>query len=192
MPKQTGLLNRHGVYHINRRVPKDLRATYKKEVIRYSLKTSNYREAVVQLHYEAFKLDADFAAKRREMESAGPMPVVTVLSDREAHEIVSRWLVEHEKLSEQWYFEIIAKADAGERDEILDNLRTDELVYSGGNKFYEGRDARNDVDSFLKSSGLECPKESPPYKKLVFLFTKARSKTSAATWLGWMVTLLHR
>ncbi len=176
MPRHTGLLNRHGVYHINRRVPKDLRAAYKREVIRYSLKTSNYREAVVQLHYEAFKIDADFAAARRAAaaESVGPVPVISALSDREAHEMVSRWLVEHEKLSEQWYFEIIAKADEGERDEILDNLRTDELVYRGGNQFYEGRDASRDVDSFLKSSGLGCPKESPAYKKLVFLFTKAR------------------
>jgi hypothetical protein len=174
MPKHTGLLKRNGRYYINVRVPKDLRAVYKTEIIRKSLKTSDHREAINLVRYEAFALDADFAAKRREMKSSQPLPIITALSDREAHEMVSRWLVEHEKLSDQWYFEIIAKVDEGEKDEILDNLRTDELVYTGGNKHYQGQDASNDVDSFLKSSGLECPKESPPYKKLVFLFTKAR------------------
>jgi hypothetical protein len=174
MPKNTGLLKRNGRYYLNVRVPKDLLAVYKTALIRKSLKTSDHREAIGQLHYEAYALHADFAAKRREIKSNEPLPMISALSDREAHEMVSRWLIEHEKLSERWYFEIIAKADEGERDEILDNLRTDELVYRGGNQFYEGRDASNDVDSFLKSSGLECPKESPAYKKLVFLFTKAR------------------
>ncbi len=105
MPKQTGLLKRNGRYYINRRVPNDLRGVYKTEYIRKSLMTSDRREALDRLHYEAFALNADFAAKRRELKSAQPFPVISALSDREAHEMVSRWLVEHEKLSEQWYFE---------------------------------------------------------------------------------------
>jgi len=174
MPKHTGLLKRNGRYYMNRRVPKDLHAVYGTKVIRKSLKTSDHREAISQLHYEAFALDAEFTAKRREMKSSLPLPKVSALSDREAHEMVSRWLVEREKLSEQWYFEIISKMDEQEVEEVMDNLRTDEVVFSGGSKHYEAANARGDVDAFLKSSGLECPTDSPAYRKLVYLFTKAR------------------
>lgn len=174
MPKHTGLLKRKGRYYMNRRVPKDLRAIYGMDIIRRSLKTSDYREAVSQLHYEAFALDADFIAKRREIKSAQPLPTISALSDREAHEMVSQWLVELEKLSDQWYFENVARMDTQEVEEVLDNLRMDEVAFSGGSRNYEAADARGDVDAFLKSSGSECAKDSAPYRKLIFLFTKAR------------------
>jgi hypothetical protein len=175
MPKQSWLLRRGQRYYLNARVPKDLRSLYAhKEFIRKSLGTSDRHEAIGLVRYEAFKLDSEFAAKRREMENSQPPTTVHTISDREAHEMVFRWFIQQEKLSEQWYFENVAKMDEQEIEEVLDNLRTDEVVFSGGSKHYEAADARCDVDAFLKSSGLECPKDSPPYPKLVSLFTKAR------------------
>ncbi len=134
MPKHTGLLKRNGRYYLNVRVPKDLRSVYGMEIIRKSLKTSGRREAINQLHYEAFALDSDFKAKRREMESAQPLPTVRTISDREAHEMVFGWFIQQETLSEQWYLETGCKMDEEGVGEALDNLRTDEAVFNGGSK----------------------------------------------------------
>ncbi len=175
MPKHSKLLRRGSRYYLSSRVPKDLRSSYgKKEFIRKSLGTSDYREAVRQLHYEAFALDSEFAEKRRQLEAAEPPPTVHMIGDREAHEMVFRWLVEQEKLSDKWYFETGCKMDAVDTELILDNLRTDEAVYNGGGRHYRAEEADGDLDAFLKSTGLECPKESPAYQKLLPLFTKAR------------------
>ena len=175
MPKHSGLLKRNGRYYLNVRVPKELRSLYgKKDVIRKSLGTSDQREAISLVRYEAFKLDSEFAAKRREKESAKPLPIVRTLNDREAHEMVFQWFIKQEKLSENWYFETASKMDAVDSELVLDNLRTDEAVFNGGSKHYRAEDASGDLDAFLKSTGLDCPNDSPAYRKLLSLFTRAR------------------
>ena len=175
MPKYSKLLRRGGRYYLNARVPKDLIPYYgNKEIIRRALGTSDLREAKSIVAFEAFKLDSDFAAKRREIEAVIPPPTIGTLSDREAHEMVFRWFVAREKVSEDWYFETGCKLDAPDTEEVLDNLRTDEAVFSGGTKDYEAADGRRDLDLFLNAEGLNCPKDSSAYAKLVRLFTKAR------------------
>ncbi len=68
MPRQSGLLERRGRFYLNMRVPKELRSLYgKKEVIRKSLNASDRSEAISRVRYEAFKLDAEFKAKEREL-----------------------------------------------------------------------------------------------------------------------------
>jgi hypothetical protein len=64
------------------------------------------------------------------METAQPPPTVRTISDREAHEMVFRWFIHQEKLSEQWYFETGCNMDEVDADSALDNLRTDEAVFS--------------------------------------------------------------
>jgi hypothetical protein len=129
MPKHTNLLKRNGRYYFNLRIPKELRAAFGKETIRKALGTSDKREAIRSVRYQAFKAESDFAEKRREMERAGPSLVIRQITDREAHEMVFRWFVEQEKLSENWNFETGSKMDEHERDEVLDVLRTDAVVY---------------------------------------------------------------
>ena len=107
MPRQSGLLLRGGRYYLNMRVPTELRPLYgKREIVRKSLGTSDYRAAVGKVRFEAFKLDAEFEAKRRELESAeraSALPsAVCELSEREAHEMVMRFFVSREKLAEEW------------------------------------------------------------------------------------------
>jgi hypothetical protein len=175
MPKHSKLLRRGSRYYLNVRVPKDLIPYYgKKEIIRKSLGTSDYREATSRVVFEAFKLDSEFKVKRRELEAAPPLPVIRTLSDHEAHDMVFGWFIEREKLSEDWYFETGCKMDEQEIDEALDNLRIDETVFNGGGKNYQGEDASGEVDMFLKAQGLDCPKDSPAYQKMLPLFTKAR------------------
>jgi len=62
MTHQSGLLPRKGRYYLNIRVPQDLCSLYGKKdaMIRKSLWTSDYREAISRLRYEVFKLDQKF------------------------------------------------------------------------------------------------------------------------------------
>ena len=175
MPRQSGLLERNGRFYLNMRVPKDLRPLYgKKETIRKSLHTSDRGEAISLVRFEACKLDSDFQTKRRELKQLqNPSPLRSI-SDREAHDLVFRWFIDQEKLSEDWWDKEGSKFDEEDAALALDNLRTDEVVYSGGSKHYLAEDGSRDLDLFLKSKGLNCPKDSPAYQKLVPLFTKAR------------------
>jgi len=175
MPRQSGLLERKGRFYLNMRVPKDLRSLYgKKEIIRKSLDTSDRGEAISRVRFEAFKLDSEFEAKRRELKNAQPPPAVLTIDDREAHALVCRWFIKQEKLSQDWWEKEGSKFEETDTEETLENLRTDEVVYSGGNKHYRAADGSGDLDSFLKSVGMDCPKGSPAYGKLTSLFTKAR------------------
>ena len=177
MPRQSGMLCREGVYYFNMRVPKDLRSLYREEFIRRSLRTSDYHEAVREARYRAFATDAEFAEKRRKLQAeknGSERAKLRELSQREALNLVSRYLVDLEKTSEKWWEEEGDKFDAEDREISLDNLRIDETVYRGGNEHHRGEDGSADLDIFLKAEGLHCEKDSPAYQKLRPLFRLAR------------------
>ena len=178
MPRQSGLLCRKGRYYLNMRVPTALRSLYgKTEIIRKALGTSDRREAVSKGRFEAFKLDAEFEAKRRDMQNAErastPPPVLSELSDRAAHDIVLRFFVGLEKNAEEWC-EDTRDISEEQRAEFLDNLRIDECVYAGASGNFQHEDGGGDLKIFLKKEGIECPPESPAFQKLRPLFRKAR------------------
>lgn len=186
MPRHSGLLCRKGIFQLNIRVPKDLRPLYgKREFFRHSLGTSDYSEAVSKVRFEAFRLDAEFAAKRREMANAkrasAPPPVLSDVSEREAHDIVLRFFVGLEKISEDWSEKDFSEFDEVDREESLDALRADEVVFSGGIKHYQANDGSEDLANFLKQEGIEIPSGSPAFQKLCPLFRKARLESTRRT-----------
>ena len=186
MPRHSGLLCRKGTYYLNVRVPKDLRAAFgRKEIIRKSLGTSDYREAVSRVRFEAFRLEGEFAEKRREMKIAKrastPPPVLSELSDREACDIVIRFFVGLEKISEEWSEKDVSEFGEEDREQSLDALRADEVVFSGGSRHYQADDGSEDLMNFLKQEGIEIPSGSPAFRKLCPLFRKARLESTRRT-----------
>ena len=175
MPHQSGLLCRKGRYYLNIRVPNELRSLYgRRDIIRKALGTSDRREAVSRVRFEAFKYDAEFAAKRLQIADAKPIRLNDrVLSDREAHQMVARWLIERERLSEQWWENEGQKLEQDERQEAVKGLKIDAVVYAGGSENYQPSDGSFELDTFLQAEGIDCPKESPAYQKLRPLFRKA-------------------
>ena len=177
MPRQSGLLNRKGRFYLNMRVPKELRPLYgKKDIFRKSLETSDYREAVQRVRYEAFRLESEFAEKRRELERAKqratePPPEI---SPQEAHGLVFRWFIEQEKLSEEWWDGDATELPPERLAETLDILKTDSAVYAGGNENLAPYDNSGDLDAFLKREGIDYPADSPAYRKLRTVFRKAK------------------
>ena len=178
MPPQSGLLCRKGRYYLNVRVPTELRPLYgKKEFFRKALGTSDYREAVSEVRFEAGRVEAEFAAKRRELKNAQrantPPPAVYELSDREAHEIVLRFFIGLEKETAEWC-EDIRDYSEEKRENLLENLQVEECVYAGTSQHYQPRDGSTDLENFLKCEGIDCPADSPAFRKLRPLFRKAR------------------
>ncbi len=103
MPRQTGLLCRKGRYYLNIRVPKEVRPFYgKTQIIRKALGTSDYREAVREARYRAFEAESEFEAKRKILPTRAVVAErekLHLLSDREAHNLVFRFLIGLEKIS---------------------------------------------------------------------------------------------
>lgn len=179
MPRHSGLLRRQGRYYLNVRIPTDLRTIYgKQDIIRKALGTSDHREAISRIRFESFKLDSEFAEKRRQLktsaEAALPRPQVCDISNREAHEIVTRFFVGLENLSEEWWENDGCKLAPEKLNDALDALRTDSAVYAGGGEALLPEDGSADLDAFLKTEGLDIPKDSAAYRKLRPLFRRAR------------------
>jgi hypothetical protein len=64
MPRQTGLLKRGNIFHLNVRVPHELLPLYgKTKIIRRSLGTSDARGASEKLPYARFQLQTEFDKK---------------------------------------------------------------------------------------------------------------------------------
>lgn len=182
MPRQSGLLCRKGRYYLNIRVPTELRPLYgKKEFFRKALNTSDYHTAASEVRFEVGRVEAEFAAKRREKNAhcaKTPPPVLSELSDREAHEIVLGFFIGLEKETAEWC-EDTRDYSEEKREHLLENLRVDECVYAGTSKHYEPRDGSTDLANFLKRKGIECPTDSAAFRKLRPLFRRARVESVA-------------
>ena len=95
------------------------------------------------------------------------------MSDRETHDIVLRFFIGLEKETAEWCEDVRGCSDE-QRENLLENLRIDECVYAGASKHYAPDDGSRDLESFLKREGIECPTDSPAFRKLRPLFRRAR------------------
>ncbi|MFC7050702.1 site-specific integrase [Emcibacter nanhaiensis] len=87
MAKYPGLSKRGSRYQIRRKVPVDLIDVYApKKEITYSLKTSDWTEALKRLNVENVKIDAEFDKKRMELEAANK-PARSELTETEIRTI---------------------------------------------------------------------------------------------------------
>lgn len=60
MAKQTYLKRRGAVYYFRIRIPNDVAYAYKEKVLCFSLKTSDYHEAIKKVRLEAAKVEQEF------------------------------------------------------------------------------------------------------------------------------------
>ena len=176
MPRHSGLLCRQGRYYLNVRVPTDLRPLYgKQDIIRRSLKTSEYREAISRVRFENFRLESEFASKRRTLAAAkdATSAVLREISDQEAHELVYRFFITLEKTATGWWNDEGYRMGPREIEGVLDNLRVDETAYNGGGAAYLPADVSKELDGFLAEQEISIEKGSPAYRKLATLFRLA-------------------
>jgi hypothetical protein len=182
MPRHTHLLRRGSQYYINVRVPKDLRSTLKKDIVRRSLHTSDPREAVRRVRIESIRIHDEFENLRAKSRAKKTQPTdLSEISEREAYNIASRYFAGLEKMSEHWWENEAPKFEEEQLADALDNLRIDEVVLTGGSKHYEQSDGSVFLDDFLSKQGLVCSPDSRVYQKLRELFRRAQLENTRRT-----------
>ena len=86
MPDHARLYRRGATFYHRASVPKDIRDTYPKTEETFSLKTTDYREAVKRLRIEAARVDRLFEAHRREVARAAE-PALAELTDAQIEKV---------------------------------------------------------------------------------------------------------
>ena len=96
------------------------------------------------------------------------------LTDAEIRRMVLQWFVGVERRAVEWWEQEGQLLDEGEVNEIVDTLRVDEAVYSGGGKNHLPADGSSELDAFLAETGIDCPKNSAAYRTLLNVFRLGR------------------
>jgi len=86
MPKHARLYRRGATYYHRAQVPQDIKGSYPKVEETFSLKTTDYHEAVKRLRVAAARIDRQFDTHRRELERAKE-PAVAELTDAQIERI---------------------------------------------------------------------------------------------------------
>jgi hypothetical protein len=182
MPRHTHLLRRGSQYYVNVRVPKDLRGILNKEIIRRSLQTSDLGEAVRRVRLESVRIHDEFETLRAKSRPEKTQPTsLSAISEREAYTIALRYFTGLEKMSEHWWENEAPKLEEWHFQQALDNLRTDEVVYTGGSQHYRQEDGSSSLDSFLRERRMICAPDSAIYQKLRELFRRADLESTRRT-----------
>lgn len=182
MSRHTHLLRRGSRYYLNVKIPKDLRVALRKDIIRKSLNTSDPREAVQRVRIESVRIHDEFE-KLRGKSRAGSAPPrdLSAISEHDSYDIVFRYFIGLEKMSEVWFENEAPKLEQEQLSEALDNLRTDEVVLSGGSQHYEEQDGSFFLNAFLRNNQMACPPGGTIYQRLRELFRRAELENTRRT-----------
>lgn len=149
--RQTHLLRLpSGVYYFRRKVPLELQAHYRKEEIRYSLRTKAPKEAALKARAESLKWDAEFAT----ITSAQQAGTVEELSQADIDRLASAWLAHLLEEDEEARIEGMSDKTFEGRQADVEVLQayTREALAKGNLDFIAG-----EVGDFLESHGIRIP-----------------------------------
>lgn len=173
MPRQQGLLLRGSRWFSNFKVPKELQAALGKEHIREALGTSDHREACRKLSYRHAHWTAVFENEKRKLASLQPASptkskrLLTAVSDRDAFEYATRYLVSKEREFRDWMNREGRLLDEHEQQQIRVGIIEDSNALATGYE-YRGKplDGTLELQRFLEGEGLDCADSSPAFQKL--------------------------
>jgi integrase len=173
MAKYPRLHRRGNRYYIRAKVPMDLQAHLGKQEIKYSLDTSDYREAVRRLGVESLKVDQELAEARRRVE-AKP---VGDLSETEMERLAA--IVYHDQLQEDDKRRQggMSRAAYEEYEELLHTLEPElrERLAQGNTKAIEGYTAE-----LLADHGIALAQDSPAFHRLAVKLLETSVKANKA------------
>jgi hypothetical protein len=182
MPRHTYLLRRGSQYYVNVRVPKDLRGILKKDIIRRSLHTSAWREAVQRVRIESLRIHVEFEEARAKSRPEKTQPRdLSAISEHEAYNIALRYFSGLEKMSEDWWEKTGRYLEPEQIADARDTLRIDEVVLTGGSQHYREEDGSGFLDLFLREHRIDCPADSAAYQTLRLLFRRAQLENTQRT-----------
>lgn len=160
MPRHPRLQKRGSRYFLRVKVPSELRSAIGKREIRKALKTSDPREALKAVRKASAETDAMFESLRGKVTAtvAALAPASAVDLDR----IIRREFYEMEIQRQKR----ISEADQHDSDDILEVLREDEAILSGGYNASTSF-AASTADELLKKNRLYIEQNSPEYWRFV-------------------------
>jgi len=174
VPGYSRLFRRGATYYFRVGVPTALRKAIGKTEIIKSLRTTDFAEAKRFVAIESAHVDARFACEWNKLNPVSrSKTTLASLSEAEIHRLAVEWFIDLEKLSEDWWAMSGSSLERDEISEMVSDLRTDEVVFSGGNDHYRGDDGSGDLDSFLAERGIDVPEKSLSYQKLREAFRRA-------------------
>lgn len=170
----TRLYRRGNRYYLRAKVPVDLQTSLKRKEVKHALKTSDYREALRIVKFESIKVDAIFDEARQKLHERAKH--VEKLSEAQALQLITRWFLNIEQKSEDWYDSQFERLSDHDKQDILENLRLDESIYSGANKAYSGNggDGKIELQSILCKNGVSIEAGTPLFERMSALVRKAR------------------
>lgn len=169
MAKHPRLHKRKGSdnYYFRAKVPADIREAFGKSEVCFSLKTSNYREALERVRIESIKFDQECAEKRRQRDAEE----IQTLSEVEVERIKSIWLHEALKADEEgrMYGLVSSEYESWEEAVSLAYIDArDDLAMA------RVHSVRCHLDSLLDELGMKIMHGSEAYHQLSYALLKAK------------------
>lgn len=171
MAKHPYLLKRKNSnnYYFRIRIPFDLIDTYGKKEIRFSLATSNHKDAVSKAKLEGLKYEQEFTEKRRQQAAEA----ITELSSVEIERITQMWL--HQLLEEDEASRVggIPEEDFEEDAETIEALgQLSKHNLARGDTSH----IQFEIDDFLDSHGVKLDQESETYQRVCYAMQQTWTK----------------
>ena len=176
MPRHTFLTKRPGSnkYQYRRKLPTDLQTHYGKKEIKFSLKTSDYREACQKASLESVRLDEEFATIRRQLAAEE----ITTLSDLEIGRIAQ--LYTHYLLSDDEQarrYRLNDTDDVPMKVRALAEIEEDTItalqISQESLTLQETGDVESEMEWFLPDHGIKLKTDSEAYTKVAEALLKA-------------------
>ena len=169
------LHQRSSMYYFRAKIPQDLRAHYSPRIeIKFSLKTSNRREAIRRVHEESLRLDSEFNALRKSTSRTespeGLVRRVRQVDDEFIVNLCARFLTQ--QLNDDDELRATMVVDEEVWDAHHERLPADEAHYRQALKLGKWEEAQPWLDWFLSSQGIDLECDADAYRKLAYSFLK--------------------
>jgi len=187
VPRHTRLFRRGSRYYLRVKVPVDLQSAMGRMEIKWSLGTSDAREAERRIKFESAKADAIFETERAKLNGgktkgngdreAHRMPL-RILSQEHAQEFARTWFLQLDRVEKEWWENTGRSLKKADTEETLSNLWHIKASITGEAPDVIPPEARSngrgEVALFLASHDWSIREDEPGYGLLCAALREAR------------------
>lgn len=181
VPRHTRLHRRGSVYYLRAKVPVDLQKTIGKKELKWSLKTSDPKEAARIIDAESLKANAIFEAERQRLNP--PAPAVSIRRRHRVHPLKIRSEAQAQELAQAWFAKLekesVSEFQNGLQEphmsDVLEDISHREIAITGELSGMEPQldDGTLHIDRFLNENHVTLDESGPDYCLLRKLLRQA-------------------
>ena len=201
MPKANHLTKRGQTYYLRMRVPQDVQWAYKGKEITRSLKTTDYKQACINVSLEKVLLDAEFQKHRaRKASTDNKENGLAGYTDNDLTALASSWLISAKSaLRDRRIKNISTNYTAEEAADGLLEMRHEEFAARQevmGVSTTDKHDGMTMAAKYLNAEGIAFDTQSDEFRKLGYMFSEAihefaLAMLKEATGQGQMLPSVH-